>query len=360
MNSKEIQQLQSIHEYPSLSIITPTHRTAPDNQQDPIRVKNLVTEAKSRLLDEFPSREVEPLLERLDFLVEEVDWRYTLDGLALFANKDFAARFDLPFPVTERVVVDESFATRDLVFAMNRSPRYYVLVLSEQPTRLFEAVRDRLEESRAGKFPIEHKGPGGAAAMPGGHGVQQSAYRDEYDRKFFRQVDEELSKLLADDPLPVVVTGVTRNLAFWDEVSANKSHLAGTLAGSYDSTSAHELGQLAWPVMQEAMAARRAAVLEDLGDAIGANKYAAGIGAAWQMAQEGRGDTLLVEEDFHYSAQSLPCGLLVPAADATLPGFMDDAVDNLIETVLDKGGRVVFVDNGSLEKHNRVAFILRY
>jgi hypothetical protein len=244
MNRKELQQLQAIRDYPSISIVAPTHRTAPDNLQDAIRVKNLFTESTNRLLKEFSQREVEPLLERLDFLIEEIDWRHTLDGLALFASKDFATRFDLPFPVRERVLLDESFATRDLVFAMNRSPRYWVLVLSEQPTRLFEAVRGNLQESRAGDFPVEHQGPGGATAMPGGHGVQQSAYRDAYDRKFFRKVDRELTKVLADDPLPLIVTGVTRNLAFWDEVSTNKSNIVGTLEGSHDSTSAHELGKL--------------------------------------------------------------------------------------------------------------------
>jgi hypothetical protein len=40
--------------------------------------------------------------------------------------------------------------------------------------------------------------------------------------------------------------------------------------------------------------------------------------------------------------------------------IMDDAVDSLVETVLDKGGRVVFTDSGALEEHNRVAMILRY
>ncbi|MBW3635229.1 MAG: hypothetical protein KY445_02030 [Armatimonadetes bacterium] len=361
MNRKEIQQLQQMREYPSLSVLAPTHRTAPDNQQDPIRVKNLVTEATSRLLDEFAKREIEPLLERLDFLVEEIDWRYTLDGVALFANKDFAARFDLPFSPMERVAIDETFATRDLVFALNRSPRYYVLVLSEQPTRLFEASRDKLEEVRTGNFPLEHTGPGGATAMPGGHGVQQSAHRDEYDRQFFRKVDEELSNVLADDPLPIVVTGVTRNLAFWDELSANKTHIAGTLEGSHDSTNHHELGQLVWPIMQEYMATQRAEVLERLGDAIGAKKYAAGMGECWQMAQEGRGEVLIVEEDFHYPGQLHPCGLLMPAeTDLADADFMGDAVDDLIECVLDKGGRVVFVDNGSLETHGRIAMITRY
>jgi len=42
------------------------------------------------------------------------------------------------------------------------------------------------------------------------------------------------------------------------------------------------------------------------------------------------------------------------------PGVMEDAVDEVIENVIAKGGRVVFVNNGSLEKYNRIAMILRY
>ena len=39
---------------------------------------------------------------------------------------------------------------------------------------------------------------------------------------------------------------------------------------------------------------------------------------------------------------------------------MDDAVDEIIEMVLRKQGNVVFVDNGALETHSRIALILRY
>lgn len=361
MNQKELQHLQAQQDYPSLSILCPTHRTAPDNLQDPIRVKNMVAEATSRLHTELGKREAEPLLERLNALVEEIDWRYTLDGLALFVNRNLAQKFDLPFSVNERVFLDENFATRDLVFALNRSPRYYVLVLSEQPTRLFEATHDRLHELRAGKFPLEHQGPGGATAMPGGPGVQQGAYRDEYDRQFFRAVDEELSKVLADDPLPIVVTGVTRNLAFWDEISNNKSHCAGTLEGSYDSANHHDLGQKVWPVMQSFMAQNRSRVLDELGAAVGANTFAAGIGEVWQMAQQGRGETLLVEENFHYAGKLDNSGLLLPANnDEADSDFMGDSVDDVIEAVLDKSGRVVFVEDGELQSHEHIALILRY
>jgi len=41
-------------------------------------------------------------------------------------------------------------------------------------------------------------------------------------------------------------------------------------------------------------------------------------------------------------------------------GLMDDAVDELIEAVMGKGGKVVFVDDETLENHQRVALILRY
>jgi hypothetical protein len=161
VNRYEVHLLQQIKAYPALTITLPTHRTPPDNRQDPIRVKNLVEQAANRLLEEFNKREIEPLLMRLERLVEEIDYPFTLDGLAVFVSRDFARAVQLPFTLKECVNVGETFLTRDLVFAMNRTPRYWVLALSEQPTRLYEATRNDLIEIQAGGFPITHEGPGG-------------------------------------------------------------------------------------------------------------------------------------------------------------------------------------------------------
>ncbi len=107
----DLNQLQFLTRVPALSILLPTHRTSPDNKQDPIRVKNLVDEATTRLRAEFSQRELEPLLKRLESLVDEIDYPHTLDGLALYVSHDFARLFYLPFPVPERVVIDQTFAT---------------------------------------------------------------------------------------------------------------------------------------------------------------------------------------------------------------------------------------------------------
>ncbi len=361
MNRHDIHLLQQVRGYPALTITLPTHRTSPDNRQDPIRVRNLMTQATNRLLNDFKRREVEPLLARLERLVSEIDFRYTLDGLALFVTQDFARAFQVPFRLKERIVVDETFATRDLVFTLNRSPRYWTLALSEKPTRLFEGNRDALVEITEGGFPMTHEGPGGATPLPGGQGVQKSAYRDERHRQFFRQVDAALKPVMVEDPLPLAVVGVDRFLAFFNEVTAHRDAVLTTMTGSHDKTAPHELAKLVWPLVEANLANRRQGVMDELGRAISERKVASTVGEVWRFAHEGRGALLLVEEDFHYPATVDASGMhLSPADDTMAPGVMDDAVDEIIEAVLSRQGRVVFVDNRQLAEHQRIALILRY
>jgi hypothetical protein len=361
MNRHDIHLLQQISGYPSLTITLPTHRTAPENRQDPIRLRNLVSQATDRLLKEFSKRDMNTLLSRLDQLVNQIDFRNTLDGLAIFVNNDFARTFQLPFTLKERVAVDDNFFTRDLVFAMNRTPRYWVLALSEKPTRFFEGTRESLIEIAEEGFPLTHTGPGGERPLPGGAGISRSAYRDEHHRQFFRQVDRTVKPFMDDDPLPLAVVGVDRFLAFYNEVSDYKSSIISTLQGSHDKTSAHDLGQLVWPGVKAALAEERQKVMEELDRAVSERKYVSNVGQVWRLAHEGRGKLLLVEEDFHFPGKLDESGVhLLPAEDATGPEVMDDAVDEIIEIVLAKQGQVAFVDNGQLKHHQGIALVLRF
>jgi hypothetical protein len=185
--------------------------------------------------------------------------------------------------------------------------------------------------------------------------------RDQAHRDFFREVDEKFAGLQTEEKLPLVVAGVERYLSFYREVSRRTDDIAGTVEGNYDTASPHELAQRVWPVMQEYLARRRAEALERLDTAVGGQRASSTIGEAWRMAKEGRGDMLVVEQDFHYPATVDETGMiLAPAEDAGAPGVIDDAVDEVIEEVMAKGGSVVFVDDGALEQYQRIALILRY
>lgn len=342
MNRHDVRHVQQIMGYPCISITLPTHRTSPQNKQDAVRVKNLVRQAADRLLDEFPKREMELLLIRLEKLAESIEYNTLLDGLVLYTNQDYSRSFVLPLSVPERVVIDETFFTRNLVHALNHTTRYWVLVLSEQPTRLYEGVRDSLVEVQGEGFPMEHSMPGGGKSLPGGPGVKKSAYRDEYHLKFFRQVDSALKAFMDDDRLPLVVVGVDRYQAFFNEVTNYQELIFGRITGNHDKTSPHELSKLVKPLVEEKFAEKRQQMLAELNKARSDRLVATEINDIWRKGAQGRGRHLLVEENFHFPARLDESGQgITPAEDVTAPDVIDDAVDEIIETVISMGGESV-------------------
>jgi hypothetical protein len=361
MNRSDIQRLQAVRTFPAVTIYSPTHRSYPDNQQDPVRVRNLVREAKKRLDQESgDGTVVRAISDTLDGLVEEIDFEHSLDSVAIFAGDEVAEVHYLPFRLDAEVVIDETFATRNLLFALNRSPRYRVLVLSEKPTRLFEGSHDDLEEVIGSGFPHANLGPDGTGPVKGTpHG--HSAVRDERHREFFREVERRFSPVQTADPLPLVLVGIGRNLAFFREVSKHGGQIVATLEGSHDKTPPHELGKKVWPLVLESILAQKNARLGELEQAVSAGKSASGLEQVWRAAKEGRGAVLLVEIGYRQSADLMADGVtLRPGTGHGGPEALDDAVDEVIETVYGMGGEVVFVEPGTLEKHQRIALVLRY
>lgn len=361
MNRSDLIQLGAPRTYPAVSILAPTHRHAPENRQDPIRVRNLLAEAVKVLEADLGKREAALVLEQLDLGIAEIDFEHTLDGVAVYATADEHHTFLLPYTVPERLVIDSSFATRDLVLALNRSYRYLVLVLSEQPTRLFRATLDTLEEVSSHGFPMEMELPAGATEEPRDFGQRASAHRDERHRQFFRQVDAALGDVIAGERLPVIVAGVERYQAFYAEITAHAPLLAGRVEGSHDRTPAHELAKLVLPVAKAHFAAQRAEVLEQLDRSIGQRRYASGIDEIRTLALAGRGQHLLVEQGYRQSARIVDEHVVpLDEPDAVGEDVVADVVDEVIETVLAQGGEVTFFDDGVLEAHGRIALITRY
>ena len=290
-------------------------------------------------------------------LVSEIDYPHTLDGLALYVSHEFAKLCYLPFTIPARVVIDQTFATRDLVYGMHRAQRYWVLLLSQASTRLLAGTGETLEEIHDKNFPMEMTGPGGTPALPFD---SDSSYLDNRHRRFFQQVDTAFTEYAQDDSLPLIVGGVVRQVSFFQEVSQHASAIAGTLGGNLDKATLPELAPQTWEIVQSVRQSQQAGALQSLDDAISAQLVVSTIEEAWQMAQAGRGKLLLVEKNYHVPAILNEKGKfeLVEAVGGT--DVMDDAVDEIIEAVLAMGGNVAIVDDGSLADHRHIALTLRY
>ena len=356
MNRTDLNELRKFRGTPVISILAPTHRHAPENQADPILVKNLVSEAKAKLLELQDKREAATTLENIDKAVSGIDWENLLDGVAIYANHKGHWAYDLPFSPQPAAIVEDTFAVRELVKALNRNFRYRVLALSESPTRLFLGDRERLVEIRTG-FPLVHDGPGGKEGLPTDYGQRTSEIRDENHRQFFRKVEHALKEVVKDDPAPLFITGVDRYISFWSEV-APQFKPAAVINGSFDYMKPAELATHVWPIAEKYFTNQKASLLEKIERAIAAHHFAGGISEVFEAANQGRVDLLIAPEDAMISAwvNSEKTQVSQPGDGVEIP----DIVDETVERVLDAGGSILFLPASDLEKYGQIAAILRY
>jgi Bacterial archaeo-eukaryotic release factor family 3 len=339
-----VARLQSARCYPSVSLLATTTPARRMTATDARTVSRLAEVAFGRLRAEAGH---DAVLHRLDRIVSRALAGPTGRAIGIFVSTALHEIVPLPGPVSDRVVIDSTFATRDLVRALQRSPRHVVLMLTEQEALLLDGSGEQLAAPpRAGFSIIASSGPD--QRTPGGVDA------------FFRQVDRALVTYLRLHPAPLILVGAERTLAMFQGLSRNKARLAGTVTGSLTQAPLIDLVPRIRAVLGRYLLSRLDDTLTLIDHRRSRHKVVDGIAAAWQAAHAERPEMLAVEEGLVYPARMSPDGdSLVPAEDTDRSEVIDDAVEDLIELVIERGGWVSFVADGLLGEHERVVLTLR-
>lgn len=343
-----------------VTLTAPLDRKRPNNDKDRIKLRNLRTKARARVLQISREIDSEPLLRHLDDALGRVDLGAGALGYIVVATAHGSETHLLRFPVAETVTLGTTPATRSLIQGLRRSPRYRLLVVSDKAMRLFEGLRDDLDEVTDHGFPFAADiKPRDRRAIAGRFAREPGGDDKEQWRNFYRTVDEALTAAIGDDPLPIILAGVGASTSMFEEVSVNTASILGHISGAHEHTTPHELGTKAWPLLREHLKTRRREVIADLSEAIHSQNAVTGVAEAWQLARSGRGQTLVVEEDYRAEAAREVDHRLVSSTESGGAEVMDDPVDQLIEHVVRHGGSVEFVAPGSLADLDRIGLILR-
>lgn len=221
---------------------------------------------------------------------------------------------------------------------MKPSTHYYVLSLSEDTNRLYEAFRDSLIDIKNTWFPLESA-----------HGARHPALNDVQLRTHLQRVDHHFAHYFEQDPLGLVVAGKERHLSAFAAVTAYSGVIIGCVDGDHSATSPRDLGKIVWPLVKGVMAGAAEKIQRELGVAVHAHNVAVGIDAVGQSVDSGIAATLLVENSYRADA---------PRSTALIDDG-DNVVDGVIEKVLALGGKVIFAEDGSLHRFQQIALILR-
>ena len=350
-----LEELKNVKSDCCITILLQTHRTLPENEKDPIVLKNLIKEAEQRLKERFSSEFVERMIQKLNQLAESINHRHNKEGLALFVNENLAKYVRLPLNVENRIIIDKTFATRDLVRAGHRQTGYYVLLLSRDKARLIEAFNDKVVEEVNTGFPLLNPDINELKRPEASFGNR----RTNLAKEFFNQVGKQLNEIQKQNLMPVIIITDESNYSDFLKVTDKKERIVAKLFGNRMNEKPHSIVEAAWPVMQKWVKDRNNERLQELKKAVNSRNVLTDFNEIWNAVNNGRGKTLFVKQGYFQPArlQNNHIELLPP--DQSENADIDDVIDEMIEINLHHEGDSVFIEGNELEKFNGLALITK-
>lgn len=273
LKQRDLKQLIETSGEWCISLYMPTHKTGREQQQDPIRFKNLVVRAQEKLLESGLRRpEVQTLLRPAERLLTDGDfWRHQSDGLAVFLSPDSSQTYRLPSKFDEFIGIAKNFNVKPLLPLLSRDGKFYILALSMNEVRLFLGNRDTIDEVELGDIstnmqeplwmddPEKHADFHTGASSPGREGKRQAVFHGHGEKsatektnilRYFQHVDRGLNTLLEEKGILMVLAGVDYLLPIYHQASTYAGLLEEGLEGNPEELDGKELHKMAWDLVQ--------------------------------------------------------------------------------------------------------------
>lgn len=311
----ELQTLMQRREGPCVSIYLPTHVAGLEIKQDPIRLKNLLNQTQTRLVD-FGLRapEARALLEPgFELLPQSEYWSHQSQGLAIFLSPDEFYSYRLPIEFPELALVAACFQLKPLFPLFIGDGRFYLLALAQGGLRLFQGSRHHIAQIELASLPKDladalrydeqvaqlqfhtrapqHGGERDAVFHGQGVGID-----DSKDRilRYFQQTDRALQEILHNERAPLVLAGVEYLLPLYDEANSYPHLIAGGVAGNPEGLRPEQLHAQAWRIVEPQFARAEDEARSRYREAAGTGLTTNQLQDVVPAANEGRVDTLFV------------------------------------------------------------------
>jgi hypothetical protein len=334
LDEDALEELRSSTGGTAVSLLIATTPASTMTGLDVARLRQLADRATRRLSAEPHTASAAPVIQhRLARAVAAAEARPTDRGLAIFIDHLQLAMFSLPFSPRDRAVVDPTFATRDVEYALARHPSTRVIVLGRRP-RVLEGRPGQWSEFDLSVIDAP-RGQPGETVQPG------------LDRLIEQRVRTSGS-------LPLIVIGSRRQRNSFRRAHAIAAECNRGWTRTASAESLAEEAMDRWNRDQQNLSVaslRRADAMEQV---------TWGLVPTWRAISQGTAERLWVEHDFARSGHIVagPDGVEV-TSDPAEPGAIDDLVDALITTAHRRGIPVDLLDSGTLPHPEAIAARVR-
>jgi hypothetical protein len=334
-----------------LMATTPSEVMLPD---DRVTLQGLTLDALRRLDEEPDLPAAARTRAALAATIAQALMGPTDRGLAILASPEGAHLRHLRVAPRDRVVLDPTFATRDLARSAAEDPAFLALVIDGRAARLLHYGQRYTRPILGHDFPMIRPVDGSPGSAAGG---SDQRARQERRRGFLREVDSMLASRIEEYRLPVVLVAGDRTAAEFLSLAPGR-RIAAVVRTGNGNTPVADLERAARAALAEHVRDRAAAALDTVAVRLAHGRAVAGLAAAWEVIDQSDPELLVVERTHEAAARLSEDGLDL-VEDPEELGVLDDAVDELIEAALARGAEVVTVPDGALARHGRLVLALR-
>lgn len=291
-----------------------------------------------------------------------MDIQYNLDSMHIFVSKDHEEMIKMPWNIKDKenvAKVDDSFAIRPLIYALNRTEEYLILELGQGKTSLYQAMNDSIIRE------VEnHVFPFGDNPNDTPHNIRRSdaEYMDSLVVEHFRDIDKALFEFYKtlEHPQKIIVISTEDNFSKLKEASQRPELYKGHAAINYVDNAPHHLAEQAWEIVRKLKGEERGEAIGEVKAAISQSNVLTDINEIFRAAKDGRGDLLLIHEEFSQPVRMLDERSFELVEDEKEPGVVDDITSTISWEVISKGGRVVITGQEELKDLGNIALKTRY
>ncbi len=343
---------------PCVTISFNTHRTHSDSLKDEIVMKKLLLEAEKRVIEEFGKRPVAKLLENMEKVPQLIDRDRSLDSLHIFLSNDTLEIIKIAWPASEDMIqIADRFNIRTLIKSYNRVSDYLILLLSQGGVRLYSAVNECIiDEFKNEDFPFDEN----PYYVENRDRRSDSKAVDNKVREYYNEVDKAVVRVYNQSEMKCVVCSTEDNYSFLKEVADKPDIYIGHVSIDYNNIKPHQLAEQAWKVIEEEQRKIRFEAIKEMEEAVGDNKVLTGLDEIYLAALEGRGDLLIVRDDYVQSVKKLEDNKIEIVNNNPGDDVIDDITSDIAWEVLSKGGRVFFTCQDEIKKLGNIVLKTRY
>lgn len=350
-----------------LTIILPLHSVPAQAEEDGIRFHKIVSEAISELDKSNSSSEAEAIKVSLNSLKKEFSKISGAKGIGIYLSKDVKSIIAFPFEVEEYFMIDKEFQIRELLYKTQLAVDYFVLSLTMKSAKVFKGNSGNLIEVTGNhnlKFEDDKEYEHTSIGSSTGYSLK-SVEKDKSDtqiiglKKFYKEVDHFLNNLISKDSV-LIITGTGKEPALFKSLSSHNSIIIGEIHGNFEHDQA-ELRVKSWQLVESYFHAKNNKIINEVGEKVGKGLVASGLDDVYNSANEGNGMTLVLERNYLKTVYlNSSQNYFSDKRESESDTLINDIGSRVARIVLDKHGKVSFVEPGMLNKFDGIALVKRY